>query len=276
MSSTRRTFLSGAVAALAATEVTVTADSAYPESGPKIGVASYSLRKFSRAQAIEMIRRLGVRYVSIKSFHLPYETAPDEIRAARAEFEKAGLTILSGGNVPFDKADEADIRHKFEYAKLAGMPMLVCAPTHQTLPMLEPFVRQYDIRLAIHNHGPEDKQFPTPQSVLAAVKNMDARIGLCIDVGHTMRAGADPVESAQQAGSRLFDMHMKDLKSKSSDEQCAVGDGIMPVTAIFRQLQRMGYTRGVMLEYEADENAPLEPMMKSIGYERGVLAGLHG
>src|SRR5947209_17148558 len=150
MSSTRRTLLSGAAAALAATKVNLKADSAYPESGPKIGVASYSLRKFPRAQAIDMIRRMGVRYVSIKSFHLPYESTPDEIRAARAEFEKAGITILSGGNVPFDKPDQADIRRKFEYAKLAGMPMLVCAPTHQTLPMLEPMVREYDIRLAIH------------------------------------------------------------------------------------------------------------------------------
>jgi sugar phosphate isomerase/epimerase len=275
MPSTRRSFLSGAGAALAAAQVR--ADSAYPESGgPKIGVASYSLRKFTRAQAIAMIRKLGVRYVSIKSFHLPYESSPDEIRAARAEFEQAGITILSGGNVPFDKPDQADIRRKFEYAKLAGMPMLVCAPTQETLPLLAPFVREYDIRLAIHNHGPEDKHFPSPQSVLAAVKDLDPRIGLCIDVGHTLRAGSDPVESAREAGSRLFDMHMKDLKVKTDDAQCPVGDGVMPVTAIFQQLRRMGYMRGVMLEYEADENAPLEPMMKSIGYERGVLAGLHG
>src|SRR5579884_889465 len=274
MPSTRRSFLSGTAAALAATQVH--ADPAYPESAPKLGVASYSLRKFTRAQAIQMIVRLGVKYVSIKSFHLPYESTPDELRAARAEFENAGLTILSGGNVPFGKPDQADIRHQFEYAKLAGMPMLVCAPTHQTLPLLVPYVREYDIRLAIHNHGPEDKQFPSPLSVLAAVKDLDPRIGLCIDVGHTMRAGSDPVESAQEAGSRLFDMHTKDLNAKTSDAQCPVGDGIMPITGIFKQLQRMGYTRGVMLEYEADENAPLEPMMKSIGYERGVLAGLHG
>ena len=271
---TRRTFLSGTAAGLAVS--TVRADPAYPSEGPKIGVASYSFRKFPRAQAIDMTRRLGVKYISIKSFHLPYESTPDEIRAARAEFEAAGLTILSGGNVPFDKPDRADIRMKFEYAKLAGMPEMVCAPTHETLPMLEPFVREYDIRLAIHNHGPEDKQFPTPQSVLAAVKGMDPRIGLCIDVGHTVRAGADPVASAREAGSRLLDMHMKDLSRNAQGADCPVGDGIMPVTAIFRQLHEMGYTRGVMLEYEADSEAPFAPMMKSIGYERGVRAGLHG
>jgi len=274
MTSTRRTFLGGTAAALAASGVQ--ADPAYPTSGLKIGVASYSLRKFTRAQAIDMIRRLGVKYVSIKSVHLPYESTPEEIRAARAEFEAAGLTILSGGNVPFDKPDQADIRRKFEYAKMAGMAELVCAPTHETLPLLEPFVREYDIRLAIHNHGPEDKQFPTPRSVLDAVKDMDARMGLCIDVGHTVRAGADPVSSAREAGARLFDMHIKDLIRRSSDENCPVGDGIIPVTAIFQQLNGMAYARSVMLEYEADADAPFAPMMKSIGYERGVLAGLHG
>jgi sugar phosphate isomerase/epimerase len=274
MTSTRRTFLGGTAAALAVSGAQ--ADPAYPTTGLKIGIASYSLRKFTRAQAIDMIRRLGMKYVSVKSFHLPYESTPEEIRAARAEFEAAGLTILSGGNVPFDKPDQADIRRKFEYAKMAGMAELVCAPTHETLPLLEPFVREYDIRLAIHNHGPEDKQFPTPQSVRDAVKGMDARIGLCIDVGHTVRAGADPVSSAQEAGARLFDMHIKDLIRQSSDENCPVGDGIIPVTAIFKQLNRMGYARSVMLEYEADPDAPFAPMMKSIGYERGVLAGLHG
>ena len=274
MNPTRRTFVGAGGALLAASHLK--ADPAYPTNGPKIGVASYSLRKFKRGDAIAMIQRLGVRYVSIKSFHLPYESSPDEIRAGREEFAKAGLTVLSGGNTPFDKADRDDIRRKFEYAKLAGIPMLVSAPTQETLPMLEPFVKEYDIRVAVHNHGPEDKHFPTPQSVLAVVKNMDPRMGLCIDVGHTMRAGADPVESAREAGPRLFDMHIKDLKQQSSDDQCAVGDGIVPVTAIFKQLHRMGYTGGVMLEYEADEDAPFAPMMKSIGYERGVLAGLHG
>lgn len=254
----------------------VRADPAFPADGPKIGVASYSFRKFPRAQAIDMTRRLGVKYISIKSFHLDYDSTPEQIRAARAEFADAGLIILSGGNVPFDKPDRDDIRRKFEYAKLAGMPELVCAPTHETLPMLEPFVREYDIRLAIHNHGPEDKQFPTPQSVLEAVKGMDPRIGLCMDVGHTVRAGADPVASAREAGTRLLDMHMKDLSRNAQGADCPVGGGIMPVTAIFKQLHTMGYTRGVMLEYEADPEAPFAPMMKSIGYERGVLAGLHG
>ena len=271
----RRSFLNAGAALVAASGSVLRA--ALPEdSFPfRLGVASYSFRKFPRDKAIEMTIALNVRYINIKSFHLPLDSTSDQIRAARAEFEAAGLTIDGGGNISFDKEDDADIRSKFEYAKLANMPTIVCAPTHRTLPMLEKFVREYGIRIAIHNHGPEDKQFPTPQSVLAAVKDMDPRMGLCMDVGHTLRAGADPVASAAEAGARLLDMHIKDLRKAALGQDCPVGEGVMPVVAIFQQLRKMRYAGGVMLEYEADENNPLPGMQKSFAYMRGVLAGLN-
>ncbi len=270
----RRSFL-GAGAALCAVSGS-RLDAAPEDSYPfQLGVASYSFRKFPRAKAIEMTLALSARYINIKSFHLPLESTPDEIRAARAEFEAAGLIIDGGGNISFDKEDDADIRSKFEYAKLAGMPTIVCAPTHRTLPMLEKFVREYGIRIAIHNHGPEDKEFPSPQTVLAAVKDMDPRIGLCMDVGHTVRAGADPVASAAEAGPRLLDMHIKDLRKPALGQDCPVGEGIMPVVALFRQLRKMRYAGGVMLEYEAEPDNPLPGMLKSFAFMRGVLAGLN-
>lgn len=277
LETTRRTFLGAGAAVCALSSVRVNSAALPEDSNPfHLGVASYSFRKFPRARAIEMTLALKARYISIKSFHLPLESTSDEIRVARAEFTAAGLIIDGGGNISFDKEDDGDIRHKFEYAKLAGMPLMVCAPTHRTLPMLEKFVREYDIRLAIHNHGPEDKQFPAPQSVLAAVKDMDPRIGLCMDVGHTVRAGADPVASAAEAGPRLLDMHIKDLRKPVLGQDCPVGEGIMPVVGIFQQLRKMHYAGGVMLEYEADENDPLPGMEKSFAYMRGVLAGLKG
>src|SRR5213078_373410 len=169
---------------------------------------------------------LNVAYINIKDVHLPLNSTPDEIAKARKEFEKAGLTIVGGGNISFQKNDEADIRAKFEYAKLAGMPLIVCAPTHETLPKMEKYVKEYNIKLALHNHGPEDKHFPTPQSVLDVVKNMDPRCGLCIDCGHTARTGVDVVESLRLAGPRLHSMHVKDLANSSAkDSQVDVGDG---------------------------------------------------
>jgi sugar phosphate isomerase/epimerase len=276
MKSSRRTFLAASAAAVAASRTVSSAITDDPNDF-KLGVATYSLRKFSRAQAIAMLKQMGVRYVNIKEVHLPVDSSPDVLKAARKEFEDSGFVIEGGGNVSFSKDDDQDIRHKFEYAKLAGMPIIVCAPTHVTLPKMEKFVKEYGIKIAVHNHGPEDKEFPTPQSVLDVVKNMDPRCGLCIDCGHTARAGVDVVESIRAAGPRLHSMHIKDLAdSKTRDSQCDVGEGVLPIVGIFKQLHKMRYTGGVMLEYEIHENDPLMGMQKSLSYMRGVMAGLKG
>ncbi|HXM39814.1 MAG TPA: sugar phosphate isomerase/epimerase [Bryobacteraceae bacterium] len=243
----------------------------------KLGVASYSLREYSRALAIRCIKELRTPYVSVKEFHLPYRSSPEELESGRKEFERAGLTIVSGGNITLAKDDPDDVRKYFEYARMCGMPMIVCAPTHTNMGVIERFVKEYNIRIAIHTHGPEDKQYPTPQSVLAVVKDMDPRCGLCMDVGHSLRAGANVVESIAEAGNRLFDMHIKDLKTFEPHAiQCDVGEGIMPVVGIFRALQKTGYQGCVNLEYEINGDNPLPGMKNSFSYMRGVLAGLHG
>ena len=270
----RRALLASSAAAAAASQIELGA--ATPEKATfHLGVASYSFRKFSRAQTIQMTKELGVTWIDIKDFHLPLNSTPDEIRTARKEFEDAGLHIEGGGNISFAKPDEADIRHKFEYAKLAGFPLIVCAPTHESLPVVEKFVKEYDIKIAIHNHGPEDHNFPTPQSALDAVKHLDPRCGLCIDIGHTARTGADIIESIQMAGPRLFSMHFKDLADTSSREsQVAVGDGKLPIRGIFAQLIEMGYSGGAMLEYEIHPDDPMPGMQKSFAFMRGVLVGM--
>ncbi len=273
---TRRHFLSASAALLAASQTSPGATTEDPREF-KLGIASYSLRKFTRAQAIGMLKQLNVKYVNIKDVHLPLTAGPDEIRAARKEFEDAGFIIEGGGNISFSKDDEQDIRNKFEYAKLAGLPLIVCAPTHVTLPKLEKFVKEYNIKIAVHNHGTEDKHFPTPQSVLEVVKDMDPRCGLCIDIGHTARTGVDVVESIRLAGPRLLSMHTKDLAdSKARDSQCDVGDGVLPIVGIFKQLHKMNYTGGAMLEYEIHDTDPMPGVQKSLAYMRGVMAGLRG
>jgi sugar phosphate isomerase/epimerase len=277
MSMNRRSFLAGTAALASLAGINFPRANNDPKgAGIKLGVASYSLRKFPRAKAIAMIKDLGTPYVNIKEFHLPYNSTPDELAAGRKEFEDAGLKIVGGGTITLNKDDDADMRKYFEYARACGMPLMVIAPTHQTLPRIEKFVKTYDIKVAIHNHGPEDKHFPAPQDVLRAVKDMDPRVGLCIDVGHTVRTGADVVESIAQAGHRLLDMHMKDLLSFSKESQCAVGEGKMPVVAIFKQLTKINYPGYVNLEYEANADDPLPGLKQSFAYMRGVLAGLAG
>ncbi len=142
---------------------------------------------------------------------------------------------------------------------------------------VEKLVREFDIKVAIHNHGPEDRNFPTPQSVLEAVKGMDPRCGLCMDLGHSLRTGADVVRSIAEAGPRLMDMHMKDLRTATEkSSQCEVGRGVMPVVAIFKQLKKMKYPGYINLEYEINSDNPLPGMASSLAYMRGVLAGMAG
>ena len=247
----------------------------FPNADIKLGIASYSFRNFSREQAIQMTKELGTPYLNIKDFHLKMDSTAAEIEAAKKEFADAGITLVGCGNVSFQKNDEADIRSKFDYAKAAGFPLIVCAPTAETLPKMEKFVKEYDIKIAIHNHGPEDKHFPTPQSVLAAVKNMDPRCGLCMDIGHTSRTGADIVESIEEAGPRLLDMHAKDLADPMGKEsQVAVGEGKLPIGRIFEKLAYIKYNGSVNLEYEINADNPMPGMKLSFAYMRGVLNGL--
>ena len=272
-SSTRRGFLGGSLA-LAMPKMAPLAAAAQKDD-LKLGVATYSLRKLPRAQAIDIIKKLNTPYISIKEFHLRYASTPEELAAGRKEFEDAGLKILSGGNIDLKKP--AELRKMFDYAKACGMPMMVCAPSHATVGEVEKLVKEYNIRAAIHNHGPEDKEFPTPQSVLDVVKNMDPRMGLCMDIGHSARAHADILESTQQAGKRLFDMHVKDLVDPhGKPRQVPVGDGDLPIVGLFKLLKRMNYQGGIMLEYEIEADNPAPGMMKSFAYMRGVLAGLRG
>jgi len=242
--------------------------------GLKLGVASYSLRNFPRAQAIQMTKALGVRFINFKSVHLPYDASPAEFAAARQEVEAAGLEIVGGGMITFETDTDEGVRKYFDYARAAAMPVIVGTCKPAVLPRIEKFVKQYDIKLAIHNHGPGDV-FPSPYDALKAVQGMDPRMGLCIDVGHTVRTGTDVVRAVADAGARLLDMHAKDLRDLSSAEsQCIVGEGKIPIAAIFLQLQAMRYPGYVNLEYEIDANDPMPGMKQSFAYMRGVLGGL--
>ena len=187
-----------------------------PWRGLKAGVASYTLRKLPLDAAIQAIQRVGLRYVSIKDFHLALTSTTDERRAVAARFKEAGITPLSCGNITMQN-DPADVRRAFEYARDTGLPTIVCSPHPDSMPLLDAMVKEFDIRLAIHNHGPEDKRFPSPYDVWKAVEKYDRRIGLCIDVGHTARAKVDPAEAIRKCRERLYDLHFKDIDSTAPD-----------------------------------------------------------
>jgi sugar phosphate isomerase/epimerase len=246
------------------------------DSEVRLGLASYTFRNFTRSQTIGFMKQLNVNALNAKDVkdHLPMD--PQEEAKALADYAGAGITLHAAGTISFEKDDDENIRSKFEYCKRAAIPVMVAGdPSPETLPRIEKLVKQYDIRIAIHNHGPEDKLWHSPLDVLKEIKNMDARVGCCIDVGHTVRAGTDVVQAIHAVGARLFNMHMKDLTDfQSKESQVAVGDGKMPVRAIFEALSATKYKGFVDLEYEVHADDPMPGVTSSFAYMRGLLAGM--
>ncbi len=276
----RRAFV-GTVAAAAAAPVlagmTDTPAAAAPAPAGKtliLGVASYSLRKFTLDQVLEAAKGLGVTHMTFKDVHIPRTDPPETTRALRAKIEAAGVTIMGGGTITMQNNPD-QIRKDFVYAKNAGMPLIYCSPDPAALDFIESMVKEHDIKFVIHNHGPEDKWWPAPQDVYKAVKSRDQRMGLCIDVGHTIRTGTDPIKACIECQDRLYDMHVKDLKVISDkDSQVEVGRGAIDFPGLFRALLGFGYQGQVGLEYQINADAPLPGMLESLSYMRGVLAAL--
>lgn len=252
---------------------------AVPENGKptpiRLGLASYTFRNFTRAQLIAFMKQLDVHDLNAKDVkdHLPAD--PEGEAQALADYAAAGIRLHAAGTITF-KDDDDDIRAKFEYAKRANLPVIVVGdPTTAILPRVEKAVQKYDIRVAIHNHGPEDKYYPSPFDVLKVVHNMDPRIGCCIDVGHASRAGTNLVESIHAAGPRLYNLHVKDLTSfQDKASQVAVGNGILPFREIFEALIAIRYPGFVDLEYEVHPDDPMPGVIASYAYMRGTLTGM--
>jgi sugar phosphate isomerase/epimerase len=284
----RRTFLAAAAATVAGATLGISragriAEAATLRPSPRaaspsavrLGVASYSLRNFPLEKALAMMKELRTPYVNFKSVHVPYEKSPQQLAALRKQIEAAGFQIVGGGTITFAKDTDEDVRPYFDYARAAGMPLIVGTGAPGVMPRVEKFARQYDIKVAIHNHGTEDKNFPSPYDALRVVKDMDPRMGLCIDIGHTVRTGTNVVKAVLDAGPRLLDMHVKDLADlKVRESQVIVGEGSLPIPDIFRALDTIHYSGYVNLEYEIDADDPLPGMKQSFAYMRGVLAGL--
>lgn len=242
--------------------------------GLRVGVCSYSLRSFSVAEALGDTKRLGVRYLSLKEVHLPLTSTPDQRKELRQQAEGLGLSITSCG-VIYLKDDEASMRQAFDYVRDLGASIAVVGVSHEQLPMLDRAIRSYDLKAAIHNHGPNDKRFPSPLEVYDAIQGLDRKIGVCMDIGHTFRMHEDLVSDLKKTSDRLYSMHFKDLESDHVDAKgVPVGTGVMPIVPLLRELVRSGYTGEVQLEYEIEPKDPLPGMAESLGFMRGALQNM--
>ncbi len=237
----------------------------------KLGVASYSLRNFSQEEALDMTLRCGINRITFKSMHLPLDSDKETIKKSVALCKEKGIVLYGGGVIYMKSKEEVD--QGFEYAKAAGMEIIIGVPNHELLDYVEEKVKQYDIKLAIHNHGPGDKLYPSAESAYELIKNRDKRMGLCIDIGHTKRIGRDPEQDLKDFFDRVFDMHIKDVTKATTDGQtCIIGRGVINFPSFLKAVIDLNYQGTLALEYEAEGKDPLPGMMESFGYVKGILA----
>ena len=258
----------------------------------ELGLASYTFREFDLDSTLAMAGRVGLARIAVKSVHLPLESSEADIRAAVAKIRAAGLVPYGCGVVYM--TSEAEVDQAFAYARAGGMEVIIGVPGHELLGHAERKVRETGIKLAVHNHGPGDLLYPTPESILTRVKNLDPRIGVCLDIGHCQRSGIDPSEAAVACGARLLDVHLKDVTAPTKDggpvkgraftaevdprvkpgDLVAVeaGRGIIDIPRFLRTLAAMDYRGTAAFEYEKDGRDPLPGLAESVGYVRGALA----
>lgn len=273
--STRRQFLQVVSAAAMASSFANCAEKKVPPSKQgwerlNLGLASYTLRKFDLADTLAMTKRVGLKHIALKSIHLPLESTPDQIQAVAEQVRSEGFDLYGAG-VIYMKSEE-EVKRAFAYAKEAGLRVIIGVPNHDLLDLCNDLVREYDIKVAIHNHGPGDKVYPTTESAYNLVKDLDPRMGLCIDIGHAQRSGVDPATAAEMFADRLHDIHIKDVdKAAKEGKTVEIGRGIIDIPKFLNTLLKINYSGVVSLEYEKDSMDPLAGMAESVGYIKGVL-----
>lgn len=236
-----------------------------------IGIAGYTFFRFDLEKSIAMMKKLGIHYLSVKDVHLPFNSSQETIDAIMAKYKAADINVYTVG-VIYMRTKEA-VDQAFAYAKKCGVPMIVGVPAYDLLDYAEQKVKEYDIKLAIHNHGPEDALYPGPKDVYDRIKDRDPRMGLCIDIGHAVRAGTAPEKAVKEYKDRLFDLHIKDVSLAAKDGKAIeMGRGVIDFTALVKALNKIGYKGVCSIEFEKDMTDPIAGLAESIGYYKGVMS----
>lgn len=272
--SSRRSFIQQTtlgLAALNSPRINFAAPQAEKKSPLPLGFAGYTFAKIPIDPAIGIMKRVNVLNLSIKDVHLPLNSTEDKIKSTVAQFKDAGVNIYTVG-VIYMKTKEA-VDQAFDYAQKVGVNMIIGVPNYDLLDYTESKVKESNIRLAIHNHGPEDALYPGPQQVIDRIKDRDPRMGLCMDIGHATRAGVDPARAAKEYKNRLFDLHIKDVTAKAKDAKAIeIGRGVIDFEAFVKTLRQINYPGMCSIEFEKDMTDPLPGIAESIGFFRGTMA----
>lgn len=236
-----------------------------------IAMAGYTFVKFDIDKTIETMKRADVHNLCIKDFHLPLKSSQDEIDSFLKKLEDNGIKGYAVG--PIYMKSEAEIDQAFEYAKKVGVKLIVAVPEYALLPYVDKKVKEYGFNIAIHLHGPDINKYPDAKDVWDHVKDLDPRIGMCLDIGHDTRNGNDVVKDIKKYHSRIFDVHLKDVTGNTgAGYSVEVGRGIIDIPGVVNAFRKVKYNGMISLEHERNMDNPFMGIAESIGYIRGVIA----
>lgn len=241
-----------------------------PEFKPPFGLASYTLREFDLDTVIAICQRLRLTHLSLKSMHMPLDSTEQQLKAIAAKIQQAGLQLIGAGVIYMNKPEDVD--QAFTYAQHAGLKIIVAVPQYDLLPQVEAWVKKTNLKVAIHNHGPGDKLYASPDDIFARIRALDQRVGMCIDLGHVVRLNQNPLPFIERYKARLYDVHIKDVHQKNAEgDSIEIGRGVIDIPGILNVLKNIGYSGALSFEYEKDAKDPLPGLAESVGYVRGVL-----
>ncbi|MFC4675585.1 sugar phosphate isomerase/epimerase family protein [Dysgonomonas termitidis] len=236
----------------------------------KVAIAGYTFVNFNLDETLKMMQEVDVHYLCIKDFHLPLTSTDEEIAAFHAKLAAHNVTGYAVGPIYMKTKEEVD--RAFDYAKRVGVKLIVGVPDLEVLPYVDQKVKEYGFKYAIHLHGPDIKLYPNATDIYENVKDLDPRIGMCLDIGHDARDGQDPVADLKRYKDRVFDIHMKNTTAASKEGKTGeIGRGIIDIPAFVRMLREVRYDGACSLEYERNMKTPLAGIAESIGYFRGVI-----
>jgi len=253
MSISRRVFLRGAAAGAAACALPLRLQAQEAYGGFQMGLQTYTLRDFNFDQTLGHLKDLGLKYAQFFSKQLPITDDKGKIDEAKEKMKAAGVQILSWGFQGFSKNIE-NTKKAFEFAKAMGFAVYSANPSADSFESLATLTKEYGIKIAIHNHGPEDKTYGHLEQLQKAVDKWPVEIGSCVDTGHVLRIGEDPVQWIKALGPRVHDVHLKDFSGPKGEDEKTLGKGKLDVVGVLKALKEVKFSGILALEYE--KNGP--------------------
>lgn len=267
----RRRFLAASAASVAAAGLPSTA---WAAAGKRfqLGIQLYSLRGYSRDEALRHAKDLGFEQVEFYGGMLPIDASADQIAEVQQQVSELGLSISAHGVNGFG-TDAAANRKIFEFASAIGIPTITADPHPDSFDNLDELVDEFDIRIAIHNHGPRHR-YNKVVDVLNAIEGHDRRIGACADLGHYIRSGEQPVDVIRALKGRLYGVHLKDFaEMKDRTEGVILGKGHLDVEGVFFAMREAEFPAdgALSLEYEENPDNPLDEIRQCVAVAEAAL-----